>query len=213
MSSWLNIAINSLMACKPDQERRLWFFIDEKQSLNKIEALPKALAEIRKYGGCIVSGLQNISQLDKLYGHESRKTMSSLYNTKIFFRSPDTDTAQWISKMIGEHEVLENNEGISFGAHQMRDGVSLNEQRKQKPIVPYSDILNLKDLDAYVKLPGDFPVAKFTFTYKNIISKNEPFIEKEQAYDVDSTYYNEEEPSEKQNQDSTPKFNLLKLNA
>jgi type IV secretory pathway TraG/TraD family ATPase VirD4 len=187
MSSWLNIAINSLMACKPSQDRRLWFIIDEKQSLNKIEALPKALAEIRKYGGCIVAGLQNISQLDKLYGHESRKTMSSLYNTKIFFRSPDTDTAQWISKMIGEHEVLENNEGISFGAHQMRDGVSLTEHKKQKAIVPYSELLNLKDLEAYIKLPEDYPVSKLTFKYKEIESKNEAFIERQFNLESEST--------------------------
>lgn len=178
MSSWLNIAINALMACRPDQERRLWFIIDEKQSLNKIEALPKALAEIRKYGGCIVSGLQNISQIDKLYGHETRKTMSSLYNTKVFFRSPDTDTAQWISKMVGEHEILENNEGISYGAHQMRDGVSINEQKKQKSIIPYSEFMDLKDLEAYIKLPENYPVTKITFNYKSLESKNQAFNEK-----------------------------------
>ena len=72
----------------------------EKPSLNKVEAL----AEIRKYGGCIVSGLQNISQIDKLYGAEIRKTMSSLYNTKVFFRSPNSDTAQWIVKTVGEQK-------------------------------------------------------------------------------------------------------------
>lgn len=215
MSSWLNIAINSLMACKPNQDRRLWFIIDEKQSLNKIEALPKALAEIRKYGGCIVAGLQNISQLDKLYGHESRKTMSSLYNTKIFFRSPDTDTAQWISKMIGEHEVLENNEGISFGAHQMRDGVSLTEHKKQKAIVPYSELLNLKDLEAYIKLPEDYPVSKITFEYKETENKNEPFIERyhnqELDQDIDDISEIEIQEDENEHENKVHKINLLKM--
>lgn len=221
MSSWLNIAINSLMACKPNQDRRLWFIIDEKQSLNKIEALPKALAEIRKYGGCIVAGLQNISQLDKLYGHESRKTMSSLYNTKIFFRSPDTDTAQWISKMIGEHEVLENNEGISFGAHQMRDGVSLTEHKKQKAIVPYSELLNLKDLEAYIKLPEDYPVSKITFKYKETENKNEPFIERyhnqESEFSCDDNTADLPEETEEDSgdddyvSDNDKKINLLKI--
>jgi type IV conjugative transfer system coupling protein TraD len=214
LSTWLNSAINALMSCRPDHKRRIWFIIDEKQSLNKIEALPKALAEIRKYGGCIVSGLQNISQIDKVYGHECRKTMSSLYNTKVFFRSPDTDTAQWISRMIGEHEILENSEGISFGAHQMRDGVTINEHKKQKAIIPYSEFLILKDLDAYIKLSEDYPVTKLTFNYKNIESKNPAFIPPLKSVNEDNTEVKEEAMSESDPRAEQPlKLNILKIKA
>ncbi|WP_032114046.1 type IV conjugative transfer system coupling protein TraD [Candidatus Paracaedibacter symbiosus] len=178
LTTQLNIAINSLMGLRPDQDRRVWFIIDEKPSLNKVEALPKALAEIRKYGGCIVAGLQNISQIDKLYGHEVRKTMSSLYNTKVFFRTPDSDTAQWISKTVGDHEIKESSEGISFGAHQMRDGVSINEQQKSKAVIPYTEFMSIPDLSAYIKLPEDYPVTRITFSYKNIENKNVAFVEK-----------------------------------
>lgn len=178
MTTWLNISINSLMSLPPHPERRVWISIDEQASLNKVESLPRGLAEGRKYGGCIVAGLQNISQIDKLYGHDIRKTMSSLYNTKIFFRSPDSDTAQWIVKMIGENEVIENTEGISYGAHQMRDGVSLNEQRKFKPIIPYTEFMSLPDLTAYLKLPEDYPITKVSFSYKDIPNKNAAFIPK-----------------------------------
>ena len=176
LTTWLNISINSTMSLRPDVNRRVWFIIDEKPALNKVEALPKALAEIRKYGGCIVAGLQNISQIDKLYGHDVRKTMSSLYNTKVFFRSPDSDTAQWIAKTIGDQEVIENSEGISFGAHQMRDGVSLNEQQKNKSAIPYTEFMSLPDLSAYIKLPEDYPITRINFTYKNIENRNISFV-------------------------------------
>lgn len=182
LTTWLNISINSLMSHGVNPDRRVWFVIDEKPSLNKVETLPKGLAEIRKYGGCIVSGLQNISQIDKLYGHEIRKTMSSLYNTKIFFRSPDSDTAQWIVKTIGENEVIENTEGISFGAHQMRDGVSINEQRKFKAVIPYTEFMSLPDLTAYIKLPEDYPITKVNFSYKDIPNKNAAFVPKQEFY-------------------------------
>ena len=177
LTTWLNVAISGLMSCKPDSNRRVWFIIDEKQSLNKIEALPKALAEIRKYGGCIVAGLQNISQLDQLYGNPTARSMASNYNTKVFFRSPEPNTAQWISKTIGENEVSEHSEGISFGAHQMRDGVSINEQKRIKPIVPYTEFMALPNLTAYLKLAGDYPVTKLEFKYINLPEIAEPFIE------------------------------------
>jgi type IV conjugative transfer system coupling protein TraD len=178
LTTQLNVAINSLMGLRPNHDRRVWFIIDEKPSLNKVEALPKALAEIRKYGGCIVAGLQNISQIDKLYGHEVRKTMSSLYNTKVFFRSPDSDTAQWIAKTVGDHEVKESSDGISFGAHQMRDGVSINEQQKSKAVIPYTEFMSLPDLNAYIKLPEDYPITKISFTYKEIENRDRAFVPK-----------------------------------
>lgn len=176
LTTWINVAINGLMSCKPNFKRRVWFIIDEKQSLNKIEALPKALAEIRKYGGCIVAGLQNISQIDQLYGNATARSMVSLYNTKLFFRSPESNTAQWIAKTIGENEVSEHSEGISFGAHQMRDGVSINEQKRIKPIVPYTEFMALPNLTAYLKLSGDYPVTKLEFEYINMPEIAEPYI-------------------------------------
>jgi len=178
LTTWLNTSFNALMATRPNPTRRLWFIMDEMASLNKIEALPKALAEIRKYGGCIVTGIQNISQIDKIYGHEIRKTMMSLYNTKLFFRSPDADTAQWISKTLGENEIIENSEGISYGAHQMRDGVSLNEQRKFKPVIPYTEFMSLPDLTAYIKLPENYPITKIKFAYQELVTRNMAFVPK-----------------------------------
>lgn len=177
LTSWLNVAINGLMSCIPSPDRRVWFFIDEKQSLNKIEALPKALAEIRKYGGCIVSGLQNVSQIEQLYGNATARSMISLYNTKLFFRAPESNTASWIAKTIGENEVIEHSEGISFGAHQMRDGVSLNEQKRFKSIVNYSDFMDLADLTAYLKLGGQYPVTKISFEYLDLPRVTESYIE------------------------------------
>jgi type IV conjugative transfer system coupling protein TraD len=179
LTTWFNICVKSLKSLpRNKKDRRVWFCIDELASLSKVKGLPDALYEIRNYGGCVVTGIQNISQLDDIYGHHARKTMISLYNTKLLFRSPDSETAQSLSKLIGEQEILEHKEGISFGAHQMRDGVSLSEHTQTKPIIPYTEIMNLPDLSAYIKLPGDYPVAKIKLEPINIPEKNELFIKK-----------------------------------
>ena len=60
-------------------------------------------------------------------------------------------------------EVLESNESLSMGAHHMRDGVSIAHQRRLQPIVSASEIMELNKLEAYVSLPGNYPVAKLTF--------------------------------------------------
>ena len=179
ITTWFNVCIKSLKSLpRNKKDRRVWFCIDELASLSKVKGLPDALYEIRNYGGCVVTGIQNISQLDDIYGSHTRKTMISLYNTKLLFRSPDSETAQSLSKLIGEQEVLEHKQGISFGAHQMRDGVSLNEHTQIKPIVPYTEIMNLPDLSAFIKLPGDYPVARIKLKPINLPAKNEVFIKK-----------------------------------
>ena len=163
MTGLMASAVNSLLSMPPDLARRLWFIIDELPSLHKQEAFPKALAEIRKPGGCIAVGLQNIPQLQELYGHAEAKSLTSLFNTKVIFRNANPETAKHMSQMLGEQEVKEAVEGISYGAHQMRDGVSLNEQKQFKPVVSANDIMNLDDLEAYIKLPGNLPITKIKF--------------------------------------------------
>jgi type IV secretory pathway TraG/TraD family ATPase VirD4 len=163
MTGLMSSAINSLLGTPPDPARRLWFVIDELASLHKQESLPKALAEIRKYGGCIAVGIQNIPQLQSQYGHAETKSLTSLFNTKVIFRNGDPETARHMSQMLGEQEIKESVEGISYGANSIRDGVSLNEQHRLKPVVSANDIMVLDDLEAYLKLPGNLPVSKVRF--------------------------------------------------
>ncbi len=156
-------AVNALMGCTPDRDRRLWFIIDELASLHKQEALPKALAEIRKYGGCIAVGLQDIPQLQAQYGRAEAESLVSLLNTRVIFRNGHPDTARVMSQMLGEQEVREAVEGISYGANSIRDGVSLNDQNKMKPVVTPTQLMSLENREAYLKLPGNLPITKIKF--------------------------------------------------
>ena len=49
----------------------------------------------------------------------------------------------------------------------MRDGVSLSERTYTKPLVTGTDILRLRDLEAYVKFSQGLPVAKVRFEYRH----------------------------------------------
>jgi type IV conjugative transfer system coupling protein TraD len=165
LSTWLSIAYKALMGLEESYTRRLWFIIDELPSLNVLPNLPKALAEIRKYGGCFVTGLQNLPQLEQIYGVNSTRSIIGLSGTKVVFRTSDAPTAKKLSEFFGEQEILEPAESISFGAHQMRDGVNLAEHRHFQPTVSYTDLLNLDNLQAYLQLPGNYPITKITFDY------------------------------------------------
>ena len=152
ISAWLDIAANQLIGLNPDPNRRLWIILDELASLQKLNCLQDALAESRKFGGCIVLGLQNVFQLHDHYGADGTKAMMDLCNTKVFFRAPSYQCAEWVSKEIGMQEVIESREGISYGAHHVRDGVSMQEQISLKPVLTVTELMSFPNLTLVISL-------------------------------------------------------------
>jgi len=178
LSGWLSIAMRALMDQEPSQKRKVWFIIDELPSLNVINDLPRALSELRKYGGCCVLGVQDLSQLDKLYGHDLTRSIAGLTGTKVIFRAADEYNAERFSRFLGQQEVMESRTSITFGAHQVRDGVSLAEHKQMKPVVSPNDIMSLNNLDAFLSLPGNVPVARVQFPYHELPGNAEGFVAK-----------------------------------
>ena len=176
ITAWLDIAVNSLLSLSPCDNRRIWFILDELPSLQQLPYLTQVLAEGRKFGGCIVVGVQTYSDLAKLYGPDGAKSISALLNTRVMFRIPDPDIAEWSAKNFGESVVDEVREGISYGANSMRDGISINRSETKKPLVSYSEIMSLSNLFAFVRLPGEFPISKVDFVYKQRKKFNQGFL-------------------------------------
>lgn len=160
ISTWISITIRSLINLKPDFNRRIWFFLDELPTLQKIKDLETLVTEGRKYGGCGVLALQSPSQIETIYGRELTNTIIGNTATKIVFSEHDPVIAERISKSFGEQEIKEMNEGISYGANDMRDGVNLSWQAKHRPLVSATDIQSLEKNEAFLKLPGNLPCTK-----------------------------------------------------
>lgn len=83
------------------------------------------------YGGCLLVGFQSKPQLEEIYGQNAAEAMFEPFNTKIFFRCTEPSTQQWISKVLENKEEIEPQKNISYGAHSMRDEVSLSHQARQ----------------------------------------------------------------------------------
>lgn len=176
ISTWIEIAVSALLSLKEDPNRRIWLIVDELQSLNKLPSVSEFLAQSRKFGGCGLLGFQQYSQLSEIYGKDGATSLTGLCSTWVIYRANDPSTAEWASKAFGNVEIIEPNEGVSYGAHEMRDGVSMSAQRKTRPLVMPTEILNLNNLEGLIRIPGEFPSAKFTAKYKEKKQIAECFI-------------------------------------
>lgn len=179
ISAWLDLAVRSILSLDRNIDRRVWFFMDELPSLYELPSLKEVLAEGRKYGACFVATIQDIHQLRTIYGREATEALLSFFNTKICFRTESTESAIWAERSMGSQEVIEMREGFSYGANDIRDGVTLNQERRKTPVVMDAQVMNLNDLEAYLKLPGNFPVTKIKFNYKKRNDVATPLVARE----------------------------------
>ena len=151
-------------------------------ALNKVPILTQALAELRKFGGCCVIGFQDLQQLEALYGVSTARTLGSLTGTKLVFRL-DNYAAKQMAELFGSQEILEPNRSISFGAHQMRDGVSLAEQRQIRYVASPTDLMRLDNLEAFIKFPRNLDVSKLKFRIYDCREKEPSFLARDDDSD------------------------------
>ena len=146
LSLWLDIAINGVMMMSPNRERRLWLMVDELPTLQKMLKIAVAMAECRKYGLCVVTGIQTIAQLKDVYGVHGAETMLGLPQTQTIFRLPDPDTAQWASKAVGSRNLTR--EVLSESSNSSGGGESSSFQNATEDAILPSQIQSLPKLEA-----------------------------------------------------------------
>ena len=210
ISMWIAMASLTLLSLPENHHRRIWFICDELPSLHKLPLLGETIAEVRKFGGCFLLGMQSFSQLVKVYGRSGAAEIFDLLNTRAFFASPSHEMAQMVSKELGEEEVDDTRENYSYGANSIRDGISLGKNRVTRPLVTYPEIMGLEALECFLRLPGQ-PVTKLKLKHQKRPSIATGFIARElksphaQRSDVPHSAVCEEEASEGRNDNVVPK--------
>ncbi len=179
ISTWLAIASTSLLGLKPDSNRRIWVIMDEMPTLHKLPELAETIAEVRKFGGCYLIGIQSFAQLQKNYGKNTADELFDLLNTRLFFRAPSEPMARVTSADLGEVEFEEKREQYSYGAAQVRDGVTLGSNRIKQAAVSSTEVMQLEDLEFYLKNSGKFPISKIQMKYDKFKEIHPPFMKRE----------------------------------
>ncbi|PMO70477.1 type IV conjugative transfer system coupling protein TraD [Vibrio splendidus] len=179
ISTWLAIASNAILGLKDDEDRRIWVIMDEMPSLHKLPELDTIIAEVRKFGGCYVIGLQSYAQLVKTYGKNTADVIFDLLNSRFYFRAPSAQMAQISSKDLGEQEVDVSRENISYGANALRDGVSIGHQTVTRPVISSSEIQAMDDLQCYLRVPGSSFITQLDLHFDKMRDVTPAFIKRD----------------------------------
>lgn len=175
LSSVFELSISHLMS-RQTQCQPLWFIVDELATLGHLNSLPVALAEARKYNGCVLAATQSVNQIFENFGPRLGSTIFGLFATKFIFRTDEPSACRLISDIFGYQEIQNQQKNTSFGANEYRDGISYQEVHRQKPIITTDMLASLKDLECFVGLPNpNIRLARINVPLANITNKQEGF--------------------------------------
>lgn len=185
ITTQVDIAVNALRSLKESSNiPKIWFILDEISYFDSsIPSLKDGLATARSYGGCFVLGTQDMSSLVKIYSRETAESIANNCRTKLFMNVAGKETALWCSESLGDGEIEEWHEGLSYGAHEMRDGIQVNQHRIIKKNVLPSELTILKAGEGYISFSG-FAPAKFSFKTKPIGKIAEGYVENIELYNL-----------------------------
>lgn len=162
--TWLDTAIKAVLSLKKPNNYRVWFVVDELQSLKAINSLKKGLHEGRGHGLRCILGFTSVHELFDSYGEHTAKGMLGQCVTKASFAVSEPSAAEWNAKLLGSEEVIRENESSNFGRQHSH---SSNEQLHESNIVMPSQLQTLPRFHAYVKFSGDWPVTKIKTKFKD----------------------------------------------
>src|SRR5882762_10469436 len=158
IATWIRLAIFEAMN-RPEEDRHLWFVVDELDALGAIDGLKDALARLRKFGGRCVIGFQSIAQVSSTYGADAQTIIENCGNTLILrcSGSDNGGTSHFASRLIGEREIVRrqtsrgrDREG-SFIFKGARRSTNVSEQHVTEAAVLPSELEQLPDLAGYLK--------------------------------------------------------------
>ena len=168
---WSELAISALLSRQDGLSRETtWFLLDEFHSAGRVDALADGPQRLRKYGGAVVLGFQQVSQLHDLYGPDKARTIIGNCLTKLILRAGDFETATLMSEQLGRRVMRRVDENTSYGANSIRDGVGLIPKEELEPIVLAEDVHNFSALEGMIRVANarathPFPIAKIKLRY------------------------------------------------
>jgi type IV secretory pathway TraG/TraD family ATPase VirD4 len=168
----LEMASHEVLSMPDDYNRRIYFFLDEFGSLNNMSSIIELLTRARSKGASVWIGTQEIGQIEKVYGKESRQSIVNGCASKLILSIAEPETAKYFSDAIGQTEVLESSESMSMGPSNIRDGLTFTRSSKTKPLVLPSVFQQFPDMEGILKL-SNYDYCKVKVPYVSYPVLNE----------------------------------------
>jgi hypothetical protein len=134
--------VKAHLSLNESNNRKIYYFLDEMGSLNKIPSIISGLTLGRSFGASFWVGIQEVARLNAIYGKDLTSTIVNNTATKIILRAQDVETQKFCSDMIGDTKFkttsISNSTGTETGS--AKEGSSFNQTEKTEKLILPSEI-------------------------------------------------------------------------
>lgn len=134
-----------------DDPERLLVVLDELPTLY-LPDLSKMLNTCRELGVGFLLAVQNLAQIDRIYGEKARAEIFGACATKAIYNPQDYKTAQMLSDYMGKMDVLHWQRSFSYGKNS--HGRSRTHIRQTRALLEPYEILKLRTGEGILISPG-----------------------------------------------------------
>ncbi len=131
----------------------------------KLTGLPNALTALGGYGIRCLMVVQELEEIARVYGREALATILSQTDVKQFFGVASYDTAQLVSRMLGEYEDVSENIGLGNEPGAMP---SLSVSKTRLPLMPPEEIRRLPEDEQIIFIKNLHPIRALKVGYHEI---------------------------------------------
>lgn len=154
MTLAIDTMIRETLSLPDDLRRRNWFIIDELGTLFKMDSIIKLETVGRSKGGCLICANQDLGRIEEMYGRANLKSFFNNFNTNFTFRIREPETAEFLSKAIGDQQLIKTNQSRQMSPSEIGDRRSESDQEKTERLIMPVEFQALNDLEAIVNIAG-----------------------------------------------------------
>jgi type IV secretion system protein VirD4 len=137
--------------------------LDEFANIGKIPDFETTISLARGRGVALWLGIQSLSQLTQNYGTHEAQTIISNCATKIALHGLDFQTAEYVSRMLGETTITHSRNSFSVGMSGVSVGSGQAEHRRQ--LLTPDEVMRIGENEAIARTSNKYPMRLYKGYY------------------------------------------------
>ncbi len=144
-------------------DHQVLVMLDEFRQLQRMDAIVEQIPLSAGYGFRMAAILQNISQLDEIYGRAARESIVANCALKLFVGVDDLATANYVSDQLGQKTVTATTTSLRGGGW-FRDS-STSKSLTGVPLMRPDEVIRLPRKSSILMIANEFPILTTKIRY------------------------------------------------
>jgi type IV secretion system protein VirD4 len=137
--------------------------LDEFANIGKIPDFETTISLARGRGVALWLGVQSLSQFKQTYGEHAAQTIMSNCATKVALHGLDYQTAEYVSKSLGEQTISHSSSSFNIGL----TGGSFGSQavKHRRPLLTPDEVMRIGENEAIARTSNKYPMRLYKGYY------------------------------------------------